>query len=50
MKLVHSLTSTDFECYMKRTRGRFARVNVKHCAPIQSEATRLFTFINQWKS
>jgi hypothetical protein len=50
MKLVHSLTSTDFECYMKRTWGRLARVNVKHCAPIRAEAYGLFTFVNQWKS
>ena len=50
MKLVHSLTSIDFECYMKRAWRRFARVNVEHCAPIRSEAYRLLTFVNQWKS
>jgi len=50
MKLVHSLTSIDFECYMKRAWGRFARMNVEHCAPIRSEAYRLLTFVNQWKS
>ena len=50
MKLVHGLTSTDFECYMKRTWGRFARVYVKHCASIHSEAYGLFTLVNQWKS
>lgn len=50
MKLVHSFTSADFECHMKRTWGRFARVNVKHCAPIRSEAYRLFTLVNQWEA
>ena len=50
MKLVHSLTSANFECYMKRTWGRFACVNVKHCAPIRPEAYRLFSLVNQWKS
>ncbi len=50
MKLVHSLTGTDFESYMKRTRGRFSRVDVEHCAPIRAEAYRLFTFVNQRKS
>lgn len=50
MKLVHSVTSIDFECDVKRAWGRFARVNVKHGAPIQSEAYRLFTLVNQRES
>jgi hypothetical protein len=50
MKLVHSLTRTDVECYMEWTRGRFARVNVEHCAPIRSEAYGLFAFVDQWQS
>ena len=50
MKPVHGLAGIDFEGYVKRTWGRFARVNVKHCAPFQSEAYGLFTFVNQWKS
>ena len=46
MKLVHGFTSIDFERYVKRAWWLFARVNVKHCAPIQPEAYRLFTLVN----
>src|SRR5262245_60792546 len=50
MKRVHGVTCGDFERYMERTRGRFARVNVEQGAPVVSEAYRLFTLVNQRES
>lgn len=48
MKRVHSLTRIDVEGDMKRAWRCLARVNVERCAPIRTEACRLFAFVDQW--